>query len=248
MNDRPHASSGRAEVEPAVAPARRPDHVAEVGADDRRPTVGRSTSRDATSPTIPTGHGPWTIVAWSATGSVAASDRGGQLACGRRSGTADRRPSLAHRLARQVAPRPIGGLELGRQPVRLGPVVGQEQRRGVGRLPHPARGVDPRRDRERQRLERRRRPARPDAASRRAAIPGRGAARDPGQAEPDDRARLAEDRDEVGDAPDRREVGELERGGRSAGLVAEQQLGQLEGDAAARQPALGIARCRRAAD
>jgi hypothetical protein len=62
MKSDEHASRVGAEVQPTVAPARSPDHISQLGPDDRR---GRwsSTSRDATSPTIPTGHGPRTIVA-----------------------------------------------------------------------------------------------------------------------------------------------------------------------------------------
>ena len=73
-----------------------------------------------------------------------------------------------------------------------------------------------------------------DAGPRRAAQPL--------EPEPGDRPVLADDRGHVGDGPDRREVGQVERGQRAAGLVREQELGDLEGDAAARQAAVRVGR------
>ena len=80
------------------------------------------------------------------------------------------------------------------------------------------------------------------ARSSSAAIPGRGARRSRSRPEPRDRPVLADDRRDVGDGPDRREVGEVERGRRAAGLVGEQQLGDLERDAAPGQAAVRVGR------
>ena len=80
------------------------------------------------------------------------------------------------------------------------------------------------------------------ARSRSAAIPGRGARAQPLEAEPGDRPVLADDGRDVGDGADRREVRELERGRGATGLVGEEQLGDLERDAAAGQPAVRVGR------
>ena len=96
--------------------------VAQLGADDRR-SPGSSTRRDATSPTIPTGHGPRTIV--TAVAPVAGD---------RRRGLGHRRLVLAHR--RRVRLRaPCSQRELGREPVRLRP----DRRSGAGRPRRPPR-------------------------------------------------------------------------------------------------------------
>ena len=159
---------------------------------------------------------------------------------GRRCDGRDRRPRLAHRLARQVAPGPVGRLELGGQAIRL-----RRGRRSAAaprrrRTPPPCPAALIRGATANESVSTSTAAGATDAAARRAAIPGRGRGGDPGQPEPDDRPRLAEDRDEVGDAADRREVAQVERGRRPARLVGEQELGKLEGDAAARQAALRV--------
>ena len=54
-----------------------------------------------------------------------------------------------------------------------------------------------------------------------------------------------DDRGDVGDAADRRQVGEVQGEGRSTGHVGEQELGDLERDAAAGQPPIRVAWRRR---
>ena len=60
--------------------------------------------------------------------------------------------------------------------------------------------------------------------------------------EPGDGAVLADDRGHVRHRPDRGEVGQGERRGRTAGLVREQELGDLECDATPRQPPVRVGR------
>ena len=101
-------------------------------------TAGRpssSTSRAATSPTIPTLHGPWTTLA-AAPGDAAAIARG-----------------LGHDRPGQVASRQVRGLEGIRVEARLGRIVGQQQARGLEGLTHPAGRVEARRQGERDRVE-----------------------------------------------------------------------------------------------
>ena len=118
---------GRAEVEPAVAPAGRPDDVAELGADDRRsPQVVDQPRRPRARRSRP-------ATALGRSSPRRSPARGGRGRFGHR------RLDLGHRLARQVAPRLVRRLELGRQPVRLVPVVGQEQGGRGGRSRRPVR-------------------------------------------------------------------------------------------------------------
>ena len=123
---------------------------------------------------------------------------------------------------------------------RLGGIVGEQQSRRLERLAHPSGRVEAWREGERDRVEVHvgRRDTRPlqergDARPRRASHQV--------QAEPRDRPVLADDRGDVGDRADRGEVGQLEGRCDSAGLVAQDQLGDLEGDATPRQPGIGIA-------
>ena len=62
------------------------------------------------------------------------------------------------------------------------------------------------------------------------------------EADPGDRPVLADDRRQVGDRPDRRQVREPERGGRAAGVIGEEQLGDLERHAAPGQPPVRVGR------
>ena len=215
-------------------------------------TAGRprsSTSRDATSPTIPTGHGPRTIVARRRSGGSGARSRG------RSSGpvASPRSPSRERsRLGDRLASSGRAGVVLAvsssaASAVASSGVVAEQQAR-------PRRAASPIRPAAlirgataNESVSTSTSPAATPAAARSAAIPGRGSRRDPLQPEPDDRPRLAEDRDEVGDAPDRREVGEVQRGVRAAGLVGEEQLGELERDAAAGEAGAPGSGCRRAA-
>ena len=74
------------------------------------------------------------------------------------------------------------------------------------------------------------------------ARPGR--ASKPLETQPRDRAVLADDRGDVGDGADRREVGQVERGREPAGFVRQQELRDLERDATAGQPAVRVGRVR----
>ena len=88
---------------------------------------------------------------------------------------------------------------------RLGRVVGEQEPGGLERLPHPAGRVEPRRDGERDGLEVDRGRGDPGAFEERG-DPGPGRAAQPLETEPRDRPVLADDRRDVGDRPDRREV------------------------------------------
>ena len=123
------------EVERAVAPARGPDDVAEVGADDRRAaTVLDKTCRHEADDA----DAPW-----------AAHDRRG---CAASIG----RPPLGPRRRRSSSGR-AGSGSRPRAPRhasrRSRRIVGQQQVRRLEGLPHPAGRVEPRRDGERDGLE-----------------------------------------------------------------------------------------------
>ena len=138
---------------------------------------------------MPTLHGPWTTVA----GSPAS--------------VADHRPCLGDDGLHQVAPGHVGRLErLGVQR-RRGRVVGQQQVRGLERLPHPAGGVEPRRDGEGDGLEIDR-VGRDPGPLEQGRDAGPRVASQPLEPEPRDRPVLADDRRHVGDRPDGRQVGE----------------------------------------
>ena len=117
---------------------------------------------------------------------------------------------------------------------RLGRVLGQEQPSGLHRLADASGRVQAGRQGERDRLEVHGRRDHPCALEE---------GRDPGprrraealQAQSRDRPVLADDGRHVGHGPDRGEVRQGEREGRATGFVAQQQLGDLEGHAAARQ-------------
>ena len=207
-------------------------------------TAGRprsSTSRDATSPTIPTGHGPRTIVAPARVRRQRTVAVASPAVPSHRSRAEPARIARAsaivvfvrsRRLVLAVSSSAASAVGL------LGRLAEQQAGRNKG-LAHPARGVDPRSDRERKRLDVH--VARRDAGRREERHdPGPRLAPDPLQPEADDRPRLAEDRDEVGDAPDRGEVREVERGVRAAGLVGQEELGDLERDAAAGEASLRV--------
>ena len=120
---------------------------------------------------------------------------------------------------------------------RLGRVLGQQEPRRLERLPHPAGRVEARREGERDRLEVDGGRVDPGALEQ------RGDARprvppEPLEPEPGDRPVLADDRRHVGDRADRGQVGQVERGLRSARQVGQEQLGDLERDAAAGQAAV----------
>ena len=100
----------------------------------------------------------------------------------------------------------------------LGRVLGQQEPGGLERLPHPTGGVEPRGDGEGDGLEVDGGRRDPGALEERR-DPGPRRRPQPLEAEPRDRAVLADDRRDVGDGPDGREVGQVERGRRPAGLV-----------------------------
>ena len=214
------ALQGRAEVHRPVAPARGADHVAEFGADDRGPAavLGQPPGDESDDADAPR----------------AVEDRGGIGRFG-----AHPLARLADRDLHEVASGEVGGLEGVGVGGGLDRVLGEQQLGGLERLPHPPGRVEPRRDDERDRLE----------------VDGRGhdpgafeECRDPGswrgpetdQPEPRDRPVLPDDRRHVGHGPDRREVREVQGEGGTAGHVGEEQLGDLERDAAPGQPAVGI--------
>jgi hypothetical protein len=105
----------RAEVEAAVAPAGRPDDIAELSADHGRPpeVVDEPRGDEADDPDRPR----------------TADDRRGRRAGHRTGGCRrlDGGPCLGHHLAGEVAAALVGGLELDSQPIGLGAVVGQQQ-------------------------------------------------------------------------------------------------------------------------
>ena len=194
-------------------------------------TAGRprsSASRAATRPTIPTA--PRAAHDGRAVGRVDVRDG---------------RPRLGDGGLHQVAPGQVGGLERIGVDGGLGRILGQQEAGRLERLPHPSGGVQPRRDGEGHGLEVDRGRARSGHAPAGRRCPGRGAGPQPLEPEPRDGAVLADDRRDVRDRPDRREVGQVERRSRAAGLVGEEQLGDLERDAAARQPPVRIGRVRR---
>ena len=80
------------------------------------------------------------------------------------------------------------------------------------------------------------------ARSRIAASPGSGARPQPVEAEPGDRPVLAEDRGDVGDRADRRQLGQRQGPLRTARDAGEEQLGDLERHPAPGQPRVGVGR------
>ena len=191
-------------------------------------TAGRprsSASRPATRPITPTGHSPRTTVA------TADARLGGEDGLG-----------LGHGGLRQLAPGQVRRLERGRRARAASTGSSVSRRLGrVERIADPPGRVEPRRDDERHGLEvhgsrRRSRRARgsPRARQRRRSQPL--------EPEPGDRPVLADDRGDVGNGPDRRQLGQLERPLRSAGNLGEHELGDLEGDPAAGEPWVGIVR------
>ena len=149
-----------------------------------------------------------------------------------RSQVRDGRVGLVEDRGGEVAPLAVGRLEAAGQLGRGGGIGRQQQVRGGGHVADAADGVDARGEREGD-------PVQVDPLWRHAgrgqqggdARPGRGA--QPGQPETGDGAVLAGDGHHVRDRPDGRQVRQVERGGRAAGLVRQQQLRHLEGDAAA---------------
>ena len=135
-----------------------------------------------------------------------------------------------------LAPGEVRGLEPGRELRRLGRVVGQQEARRLERVPDASGGVEPRRDHERDRLEvdagRRRRPAR----SRIAASPGSGAVRrrsSPSRAIARFSPRIGATSATV---PIVASSASVEGALRSAGDIGQDELGDLERDAAAGEP------------
>ena len=82
------------------------------------------------------------------------------------------------------------------------------------------------------------------ARSSSAAMPGRGARRMPLETEPGDGPVLADHRRDVRDRPDRCQVGQVQGRGGAAGLPREEQLGDLERDAAPGQATVRVGRIR----
>ena len=144
--------------------------------------------------------------------------------------------------SRDVPPDQVGGVERRGVDGGLGRIV-REQERGchVG-VPDAAGGVQPRREREPDRLERdvggchaRSGEQRRDPRPRRRSDPLEAQARDP--------AVLAEHRGDVRDGPDRRQVGQVHgrRLDRDPGEALEEQRGDLERNARPGQPGVRVA-------
>ena len=182
-NRSPQAVEGGPEVQAPVAPARRADHVADVGADDRRPTAlvdepGRDEPDDPDRPrSVEQGGRGVRIGADDHAGRGAEVLDSGSGRAPRRGPGADATRASAMAVfirSRRVtfaASRRVG--ELG----RLGLVLGQQQAGGLEGLPHPPGGVEPWRDARSATVSRSTAAGATPARSRSAAIPGRGAVR-----------------------------------------------------------------------
>ena len=122
-------------------------------------------------------------------------------------------------------------------PCRLLGCLGEQEAGGLERLPDTTGGIEPWREGERDRIE--------VEGGGRDPCPleqGRDAGPrvDPQAFEPEssDGAILADDRSDIGDGAERREVGQVH------GHRAEQELRDLEGNAASGEPRIGILRIR----
>ena len=163
---------------------------------------------------------------------------------GRRPGRGrDHRPRLGHDGAGEIPTGDVRGFErIGVEPGFDG-IVGQQEPRRLERLAHPARGVQAGREGERDRLEIDGGRVDPGALQQRRDA-GAWMVPKPLDAEPRDRPVLADDRRDVGDGADRGQVRQLERRLGTAGQVGQQQLGDLERDAAAGEATVGVGRRR----
>ena len=133
------ALQGGAKVQRSVAPTRRPDRVAQLRADHRRPAelLDEATGDQPDDADRPR----------------AANDRRSRRGDGATcSGGLDRRPRVPDHLLRQIPPGEIRRLELRGKGCCLVGVAREEQPRGDHRLTHPPRCVDPRRHGETERL------------------------------------------------------------------------------------------------
>ena len=203
MNRSAHSSSAAARSNP---PALR--HEARTTSPTRSsaPTTAgrprRSASRDATSPTIPTGHGPWTRIAGPARSRRLGRD------CRGTSASASHVVSVVSVASREVRRRRASPASA----VGLGRVVGQQERapRRAASPTRPAaliRGAMANATVSRSAVGRRDRPR----ARRSAAMPAAAPRRIRSRPEPRDGPVLAEDRRDVRDRPDRGEVGQVQR-------------------------------------
>ena len=146
---------------------------------------------------------------------------------------------LADRDLHEVAAGEVGGLERIGVGGSLDRVLGEQQLGGLERLALPPGSVEPRRDDERDGLEVHGRGHDPGAVEE-CRDPGSRRGLEADQPEPRDRPVLPDDGRHVGHAADRREVREVQGEGGTAGHLSEEQLGDLERDAAAGQPAVGV--------
>ena len=210
----------RAEVERAVAATRRADHVPELGPDDRRPAAVLREAR-GDEPDDP--DGPRTV------------DQRGRCI----GGALEQGTRLGDGRLHEVLPRRVGGLERLGTLRCVGRVLGQEQARRLRGLPHPPGGVEPWGDRECDRFEVHRVHCEPGTLQQ-CGQPGARSA--PYHVEPEtgDRTVLPDDRGNVGDRADRREVGQSQRRSPASRLLREDQAGELERHAAPREPAIRI--------
>ena len=137
----------------------------------------------------------------------------------------------------------LAAFQLRGESLRFRGIVGEQEARCGASLPHPADGVDARRDGEADLLH-------VDAAR---VQPGRREqCRDPrprtacdgAYPQPEDRPVLAADRHDVGDRADAGQVRQPERERAILGRVRQEQLGKLEGDARAGQARVRVVRVR----
>ncbi len=253
QEDRPAGLERRPEIEPPVAPARGPDHVAEIRSDDRRPAVVLDQLRrhQADDPDRPR--------AADDRGMAPHGIRGGRRRCAGRclrrrlvSVTVSRSPSSVGATTPAIAARASLMAWLVRSRRVLFAVSSSVARRSASARSSVSSRAAAAADS----------PTRPaalirgatandsvststasgatPAEARSAAIPGRGPAAIRASPRRTIARVLAEDRHEVRDAPDRREVREGQGGGRSTGLVGQEELGQLERDAAAGEARLRV--------
>ena len=216
---------GRPEVHGPVAAARGADRVAELRPDDRRP---RAVFRQPRGDEADDADRPRTV-----------HDRRGSVRVGRDEGAC-----LLDGRAHEVAAGTVGDLErigVGRG---FGGILREQEPGRLQRLPHAPGRVQARRQRKRDRVEVHVRRGDPGTLQERS-DPGPGCAAHPLEAQSRDRSVLAHDRRHVGDGSDGRQVGEGKRGRGTARFVGQDQLRDLEGDAAAGQAHVRVRASRR---
>ena len=154
-------------------------------------------------------------------------------------GALEDRPCLGDGRLHQVAAGGVGGFEHLRALHGFRGILGEQEAGRLGGLPHPAGRIEPRRNGERDALE-------VDSIGLDAAPLEQGrqpwprTASHEVQPKPRDRPVLPDDRSDVGDRADRREIGKLERSLAPTRQVPEQQARDLERHATAGEPAVRV--------